>query len=443
MSTRLRIRGIVDGGLAVTAFVAATMIFVAAIPLAPLLRGYRSARPVDPERPRRLLIIGYTALDDARAKGVIGSHLDTWFNPAGYFDAVQVIIVAGRRRTEERLSNAISYREHGPNRFATALGLKATARIMGLVPASLDVVVSALRADVAQVNGPNVAAVPALVARCLTGIPSAVFIEAFWEDILPHQNLPEFVKRLLPWWYAIVYRAFDAYFGGPSMYPERYVRRGMHRARIHSFLNNVDVEMMIGTAAQGRVPSAVQVAPRPLFVTVGRLHDEKLSTDALAAFAGHAANGGAGSLVFVGDGPLRGPLAESAARSGIAERVIFTGALPLADAAATVAFSDVFLATYQGNALVEAMALGTAVVAYDNPPHRALAPGGGDVVFVPDRDVLGLARALSNAVSDPLLLRARGEAAQRFVQKLYTRGNVDAIAVEPHVAAWHGAKRAA
>jgi glycosyltransferase involved in cell wall biosynthesis len=443
MSASLRIRGIVDGGFAVTVFVAVTMIFVATIPLAPLLRAYRRARPLDPERPRRLLIVGYTALDDARAKGVISSHLDTWFNPAGYFDVVQVIIVAGRRRTEERLSDAISYREHGPNGLAAALGLRATARILGLVPATLDVVVSALRADVAQVNGPNMAAAPALVTRCLTGIPSAVFIEAFWEDILPHQNLPGLVKRLLPWWYMIVYRAFDTYFGGPSMYPERYVRCGMDRERIHSFLNNVDVERMIGTAAQGRVLSAVQVAPRPLFVTVGRLHDEKLSADALAAFAVHAANGGAGSFVFIGDGPLRGALAESAAHSGIAERVIFTGALPLADAAATVAFCDVFLATYQGNALVEAMALGTAVVAYDNPPHRALAPGSGHVIFVPDRDVLGLGRALSDAVSDPLLLRARGEAAQRFVQKLYTRANVDAIAVEPHVAAWHGSKRAA
>ena len=144
---------------------------------------------------------------------------------------------------------------------------------------------------------------------------------------------------------------------------------------------------MIEAASQGSVPSNVQVAPRPLFVTVGRLHDEKLSADALAAFARYAANDGAGSLIFVGDGPLRGVLTEGAVRAGIAERVIFTGGLPLSDAAATVAYSDLFLATYQGNALVEAMALGTPVVAYDNPPHRALVPGEGAVIFVPDRDV--------------------------------------------------------
>ena len=186
------------------------------------------------------MIVGYTALDDARVKGVIGDNFDLWFNPGSYFEAVQVVIVAGRRNKEERLSDRISYREHGPNRFAAGLGLKACARIVGLVPATLDVVATALRTDVMQVNGPNVSAAPALVARYLTGVPSAVFIEAFWEDILPHQNLPKIVKRLLPWWYAIVYRAFDAYFGGPSMYPERYVRRGMARTRIHPFLNNVD-----------------------------------------------------------------------------------------------------------------------------------------------------------------------------------------------------------
>jgi glycosyltransferase involved in cell wall biosynthesis len=439
----LRIRGIVDGAFAIAAIVVVTMMFVAVIPLAPLLRGRRRCRPIEAERPRRLLIVGYTALDDARAKGVIGANLDLWFNPGGYFEAVQVIIVTGRRNTEERLTDRISYREHGPNLFVAALGLRACARIAGLVPATLDVVATALRVDVVQVNGPNMSAGPALVARLLTGVPSAVFIEAFWEDILPHQNLPKIVKRVLPWWYAIVYRAFDAYFGGPSMYPERYVRRGMARARIYPFLNNVDAQSVIEAASHGCVPSSVQVAARPLFVTVGRLHEEKVSADALAAFAGHAGSGGAGSLVFVGAGPLRDAIAEAAARAGIAERVIFTGGLALPDMAATVAFSDIFVATYQGNALVEAMALGTPVVAYDNPPHRALAPAEGLVVFVPDRDVPALARALGDAVADPELLRARGEAAQASVRTLYERANLDATAVRPLVAAWFGAKRAA
>ena len=113
--------------------------------------------------------------------------------------------------------------------------------------------------------------------------------------------------------------------------------------------------------------------------------------------------------------------------------MIFTGGLALADMAATVTFSDIFVATYQGNALVEAMALGTPVVAYDNPPHRALAPTEGLVVFVPDRDVPALARALGEAVSDPDLLRDRGEAAQASVLKLYDRANLDATAVRPLV----------
>jgi glycosyltransferase involved in cell wall biosynthesis len=439
----VRIRGIVDGAFAIAAIAVVTAMFVASIPLAPLLRWRRRSWIIETERPRRLLIVGYTALDEARDKGVIGANLDLWFNPGSYFEAVQVIIVAGRRNTAERLNDRISYREHGPNPFAAALGLRACARIAGLVPATLDVVATALRTDVVQVNGPNMSAGPALVARVLTGVASAVFIEAFWEDILPYQNLPKIVKRLLPRWYAVVYRAFDAYFGGPSMYPECYVRRGMARSRIYPFLNNVDAQSVIQAAAKGCVPSSVQDAVRPLFVTVGRLHDEKLSADALAAFARHAGNGGAGSLVFIGAGPLRDALMEAAALAGIAERVIFTGGLALADMAATVALSDVFVATYQGNALVEAMALGTPVVAYDNPPHRALAPTEGLVAFVTDRDVPALARALGDAVSDPALLRARGEAAQASVRTWYDRANLDATAVRPLVAAWCSAKRGA
>ena len=150
------IRGLVDGAFAVAAIVVVTMMFVAVMPLAPLLRWRRRSRLVETERPRRLLIVGYTALDDARAKGVIGANLDLWFNPGGYFEAVQVIIVAGRRNTEGRLNDRICYREHGPNWFAAALGLRGCARIAGLVPATLDVVVTALRADVVQVNGPNI-----------------------------------------------------------------------------------------------------------------------------------------------------------------------------------------------------------------------------------------------------------------------------------------------
>ena len=70
------------------------------------------------------------------------------------------------------------------------------------------------------------------------------------------------------------------------------------------------------SSSKGCVPSSVQDAPRPLFVTVGRLHDEKLSADALAAFVRHAENGGAGSLVFVGAGPVARCAHEAAGEPG-------------------------------------------------------------------------------------------------------------------------------
>jgi glycosyltransferase involved in cell wall biosynthesis len=89
------------------------------------------------------------------------------------------------------------------------------------------------------------------------------------------------------------------------------------------------------------------------------------------------------------------------------------------------------------------MALGTPVVAYDNSPHRALAPEDSEIVFVPHHDVAALARALTEAVSDLGSLRRRGDAARLSIRKLYNRANLDATAVWPLVAAWRGSKRAA
>ena len=352
----------------------------------PILRFYRRRKQAGKKGspPNSLLIIGYVPIAEARSKGILQENYDKWYNPGSCFKRVTVVIVSGREKKNEFLTGSILYRECPPFSFFSQLGFRFTARILGLIPATALVIRHSLSLDVAQINGPNISAVSGLLMKMMTGIPSVVFIEAFWEDILKYQkNLPSLLIRLMPYWYRIIYRCFDGYVGGPSLYPDRYIALGVSRKKIFTYISDIDINEIIEYSNKGSLFEGLLDKERPWFVTVGRLHPEKLSTDALSAFEHHVESGGKGSFIFIGDGPLNVELKQRAEQLG--GKVIFTGALQFPDMAATVKACDVFVATYQGNALIEAMALGVPVVAYDNPPHRGLVFGEDTVLFSPDR----------------------------------------------------------
>ncbi len=413
-----------SAGLAVFGFF--LLLFAAIVSL---LR-HRKTRASD--APRRLLIVGYTPIEEAREKGVLGEDIDIWFNPASFFENVEIVIVTGRQEQERRLSERIFYREYGPAKRLSQHGFRYTARALGLIGAMFGVNAVARRTDVIQVNGPNASSVPALFARLMTGAPAAVFIEAFWEDVVQQQQAPAAIRRILPIWYRIVYRAFDAYYGAPSLYPDRYVAMGMARRKIRTFLNNVDAEAVQSNALRGTVSCAVLSARSPRFVIVGRLHQEKLVSDALEAFVSYAGRGHQGTLVVIGDGPEREALRSSVRERNLEERVIFTGALPGADVAAIVKASDIFVATYQGNALLEALALGCPALAYNNAPHRALALDCKAVTFVQDRDVAALCAAMiAYSQLDEFARSSLSQAAGSWARAKYNRKAMNEAALDP------------
>lgn len=415
------------------ALLAATALGLALIATTPWWRWRRRARllklPLASE-PRVKLGIGYTRIDQAEAKGLL-YDLDIWFNPGGFFEHSIYYVVTGRQSVDRALGPRIGYVEQAP-----VLGPKLpySGTLLGLAACAWRVAALSDRAqaDVIHVYGPNVAAVSALLVRIVTGIPSVVFIEAFWEQVLPFQtNLPGVVRRLLPWWYRIVYRAFDGYTGGPSMYPDDYVRLGLPRGRIHPFLNNVDVADLRERAAAADVPAAVAALPRPWIVTVGRLHAEKLSTDTIAMLAALRASGCDARLVLVGDGAGRAEVEAAAAAAGMAPFVTLTGALPVSQAMAVVGQADMYFAPYQGNALVEAMAMGCPIIAYDNPPHRVFARDGVTATLVPHRDAEAGAREIARLLADRATARRIADAAQAHVLATYARDNVNRTAIEP------------
>jgi glycosyltransferase involved in cell wall biosynthesis len=148
---------------------------------------------------------------------------------------------------------------------------------------------------------------------------------------------------------------------------------------------------------------------------VGRLHPEKLAKEAVEAFCQMVATGRPGSLVILGDGSERQELEQMVAQASLCERVAFLGQLPSARVLAIMKRCELMIAPMQGTALLEALACGLAVVAYDHETHRAHIDNDVNGLLVPHRDVGAAAAALSNLIDNPERRRRLATAAREYV----------------------------
>lgn len=122
----------------------------------------------------------------------------------------------------------------------------------------------------------------------------------------------------------------------------------------------------------------------PVLLCVGRLAAEKNLGLALQAFRALQARMPAARMVMVGDGPQRGALADAY------PDVVFAGTQRGEELAAHYASADVFLfpsltETF-GNAVLEAMASGLAVVAFDRAAAQEHVANGLSGLVVPEWD---------------------------------------------------------
>jgi glycosyltransferase involved in cell wall biosynthesis len=149
---------------------------------------------------------------------------------------------------------------------------------------------------------------------------------------------------------------------------------------------------------------------RGLIVSVGRLSPEKDHASLIRAFARLDRTM---RLEIAGDGPMRGPLQSLIRELGLTGRVRLSGFVADPFPVFRRAALAVSCSRYEGfgNAIVEALACGTPVVATDCPygPREILADGRyGMLVPVGDPDAL--ARAIAQAMAtrpDRAALRAR------------------------------------
>ncbi len=194
------------------------------------------------------------------------------------------------------------------------------------------------------------------------------------------------------------------------------VRCGAAPERVEVVLNAID------TSVFRNIPERHQAMRREIDLSdgdfvlgaVGRLEREKRFDLLIEAFAQLAATETAARLVLVGDGSLRGDLQSLATRLGVSTACRFLGHRH--DIPDLYQAFDVLVQSSETegtpNAVLEAMATETPLVATDVGGTRELARPGLDGLIVPKHDVAALRDAVASVLTDPAAARQRALSAR-------------------------------
>ena len=175
----------------------------------------------------------------------------------------------------------------------------------------------------------------------------------------------------------------------------------------------------------------------PLLLTVARLVPHKGQDVALRAVARLMASHPAVRYAVVGDGPDSSRLRALAAHLGIADRVVFAGAMTDADVADAYATATVYVGLSRvdqeidvegfGIAFVEAAASGVPTIAGDSGGVRSAVRDRETGLVVPPTDVDAVVEAMRTLLDDAGRRHAMGCAGRRAVECHY---NWDRVAQE-------------
>lgn len=186
---------------------------------------------------------------------------------------------------------------------------------------------------------------------------------------------------------------------------------------------DLDRFFAIDDGARAAARAQLQIAAGDLVVsTVGRLTAIKQHAHFLDMAAVLAREFPALVFVIVGDGELREPLEQQAARGGLQGRVRFLGWR--GDLDVIYAASDLFVLTSRNEgtpvALIEAMASGVASVSTDVGGVRDVLVDPAAGILVPYGDAPALANAVREMAQSTSRRREAGRAARRSVRERFS-----------------------
>ncbi|MGB2757972.1 MAG: glycosyltransferase family 4 protein [Acidimicrobiia bacterium] len=158
---------------------------------------------------------------------------------------------------------------------------------------------------------------------------------------------------------------------------------------------------------------ALSGARNPYITCVARFSQEKGVDVLIDAFARAGVRASGWRLHLVGDGPLRSQLEAQVRELGISDSVVFHGRVHDPEAYLVASQIAVLPSRVEGfpNALLEAMAAGTAVISTDcESGPSEIVTHGIDGLLVPTDDPDALATAIVTLTSDPELRKRLGHA---------------------------------
>lgn len=200
-------------------------------------------------------------------------------------------------------------------------------------------------------------------------------------------------------------------------------------ARMVRLAPGVDNASFRPGAGGDAVRERLGLGERPVVVCVSRMVPRKGQDTLIRAWPQVLATARGGpALLLVGDGPYRAKLGRLAQRAGVADSVVFTGAVPAADLPAYYDAGDVFAMPCRtrrggldveglGIVYLEASASGLPVVGGDSGgAPDAILPGETGYV-VPGRDVAGVADRIAGLLADPAGAHTMGEKGAAWVDR--------------------------
>ncbi len=181
----------------------------------------------------------------------------------------------------------------------------------------------------------------------------------------------------------------------------------------------------------GTLPTNAASQSRPRVVTVGRLVPWKGIPGLIDAMAVVRTTVPDAVLLIAGDGPDRSAL-ERFSQVRLRNAGIVLGSLPHADALALIQDADVFVlnSTYEGlsHLLIEALSLGTAIVATNVGGNPELIEDGKTGLLVPSGDRDALAEAITHLLTNPTHRKVLGAAGQESAKRFSTAAMAESTA---------------
>jgi glycosyltransferase involved in cell wall biosynthesis len=202
---------------------------------------------------------------------------------------------------------------------------------------------------------------------------------------------------------------------------DELVRHGADAGRITVMLNSIDPSaFQRNPDRRDRLRQELGFSPNDVVIgAVGRLEQQKRFDLLIESFATLLAGHPNLRLAIVGDGSLRADLIAVAAKLGVSDRCRMLGHRE--DIADVHHAFDLFVQSseYEGtpNAVLEAMAMETPLIATDVGGTRELAVHGVHGLIIPKHNAGALQAAVRTVIADPDAARLRKAAARLRVER--------------------------